>query len=622
MKINKTMKRWIFILIAALAIFLTADLCARERGVKFSGGTDLVSTYVWRGVRESGPAFQPTLTMSAGNFSATAWGSVDFDSTYKEMDLTLAYSLGPVTLSMADLYWTGHADDRYFVFDSRSPHRIEVGASWVVSEKVPVTLSWYTVLFGAADVNDKGERAYASYFEAACPFTVKTVDMKAGVGMVPLERRRDLPHRRPRILRAERLPQCRKIVEDQRDGFDVGRRFHQPDLESGPGRRQLCGRHLLPDVTDGKAGQRSAVSGTDPAFAPRQVQGLHRHERRRGQDLPHAARGPSAARCGRRRPHRLHRNCTAAPKRKPSPKGFRSCPAAGSSTKARSWRRWTRRPSSSPPRDRRRGRTGPTNIEGSENPKRWQDVMQILDAGISVISAVNIQHIEGLNEVVEEITGIEIRERVPDSVLAMADEVVNIDLTADELIARLKAGKIYRPDKIAAALGNFFTQDNLLQLRELALKEVALRVEKKVDSEVTGSETFRRDKLLAVIDSSEKRARRVIRKTARMATHLNAAFTVLYVQGDREADDRIPLARQRYLINNLNLATELGGEARRIRSNAPVESIAGLCREQKINIVCVGRPEFSLFSLLKSAIRLRRLTVRLSRMNIDLFIFS
>ena len=204
-----------------------------------------------------------------------------------------------------------------------------------------------------------------------------------------------------------------------------------------------------------------------------------------------------------------------------------------------------------------------TNIEGSENPKRWQDVMQILDAGISVISAVNIQHIEGLNEVVEEITGIEIRERVPDSVL-----------------------------------------------------------EKKVDSEVTGSETFRRDKLLAVIDSSEKRARRVIRKTARMATHLNAAFTVLYVQGDREADDRIPLARQRYLINNLNLATELGGEVRRIRSNSPVESIAGVCREQKINIVCIGRPEFSLFSLLKSAIRLRRLTVRLSRMNIDLFIFS
>ena len=263
-----------------------------------------------------------------------------------------------------------------------------------------------------------------------------------------------------------------------------------------------------------------------------------------------------------------------------------------------------------------------TNVEGSRNEKRWQDVMDLLDEGINVISAVNIQHIESLNEEVQRVSGIEIRERIPDSVLAMADEVVNIDLTADELIERLKAGKIYRPDKIAAALGNFFTQDNLLQLRELALKEVALRVEKKVDSEVTGSETFRRDKLLAVIDSSEKRARRVIRKTARMATHLNAAFTVLYVQGDREADDRIPLARQRYLINNLNLATELGGEVRRIRSNSPVESIAGVCREQKINIVCIGRSEFSLFSLLKNVVGMRRLIGRLSRMNIDLFIFS
>lgn len=187
-KLDKTMKRWMFILIAVLMLFLTIDLCAQERGVKFSGGTDIVSTYVWRGVYESGPAFQPVLAMTVGNFSATAWGSADFDDNYKEMDLTLAYALGPVTLSVADLYWTGHTapfDDRYFVFDNHSPHRVEVGASWVVSEKVPFTLSWYTILFGAADVNDKGERAYASYFEAAYPFTVKTIEMKAGVGMVP-----------------------------------------------------------------------------------------------------------------------------------------------------------------------------------------------------------------------------------------------------------------------------------------------------------------------------------------------------------------------------------------------------------------------------------------------------
>ena len=263
-----------------------------------------------------------------------------------------------------------------------------------------------------------------------------------------------------------------------------------------------------------------------------------------------------------------------------------------------------------------------TNIEGSANPKRWQDVMQILDAGISVISAVNIQHIEGVNEQVQEITGIEVHERVPDSVLATADEVVNIDLTADELIERLKAGKIYKPDKVPTALSNFFRQENILQLRELALKEVALRVEKKVENEVTEKPTLLHDKLLAVIDSSEKRARRLIRKTARLATHLNSSFIVLYVQSDRETADRIPLANQRYLINNLNLATELGGQIRQVHSNRPVETIVEICREQKINIVCVGRPEFSLFSLLKNVVGMRRLIGRLSRMNIDLYILS
>lgn len=103
-----------------------------------------------------------------------------------------------------------------------------------------------------------------------------------------------------------------------------------------------------------------------------------------------------------------------------------------------------------------------TNVEGSRNEKRWQDVMELLDAGINVISAVNIQHIESLNEEVQEISGIEVRERIPDRVLEEADEVVNIDLTAEELIERLKAGKIYRPEKIELALNNFFKAENIL----------------------------------------------------------------------------------------------------------------------------------------------------------------
>lgn len=193
-KEDKNMKYRIIVIITALAAMLTADLaCAQERkGVQISGGGDLVSSYIWRGVYEAGTSFQPTLTLTAGNFSATAWGSVDFASTsYKEMDLTLAYSLGPVTISLADLYWEGSAASRdlishnYFHFGSDSPHRVEAGINWCVSEKIPITLSWYTVLFGAADVNTKGDRAYASYFEAAYPFSVKSVDMKAGIGMVP-----------------------------------------------------------------------------------------------------------------------------------------------------------------------------------------------------------------------------------------------------------------------------------------------------------------------------------------------------------------------------------------------------------------------------------------------------
>lgn len=153
-----------------------------------------------------------------------------------------------------------------------------------------------------------------------------------------------------------------------------------------------------------------------------------------------------------------------------------------------------------------------TNVEGSRNEKRWQDVMDLLDEGINVISAVNIQHIESVNEEVQGISGIEVKERIPDSVLQEADEVVNIDLTAEELIARLKAGKIYKPEKVSTALNNFFKTENILQLRELALKEVALRVEKKVENEVVTSVGVRHERFLACISSNEKTPRRIIVK--------------------------------------------------------------------------------------------------------------
>lgn len=263
-----------------------------------------------------------------------------------------------------------------------------------------------------------------------------------------------------------------------------------------------------------------------------------------------------------------------------------------------------------------------TNVEGSKNEKRWQDVMDILEAGISVITAVNIQHLEGLNQEVQDIAGIEVKERIPDRVLELADEVVNIDLTADELVKRLKAGKIYKPEKVPMALNNFFKAENILQLRELALKEVALRVEKKVENSVPVNMGVRHERFLACISSHERTPRKVIRKAARLATRYNSKFYVLYVQTPRESIDRIPLANQRYLSNHFKLATELGGEVIQVQSESVSESIVKVCREKQISTVCVGKPSFTLRSVLMSMFQYRTLLNSLSQLNIDLIIIA
>lgn len=263
-----------------------------------------------------------------------------------------------------------------------------------------------------------------------------------------------------------------------------------------------------------------------------------------------------------------------------------------------------------------------TNIEGSKNEKRWQDVFDLLEAGINVISAVNIQHIESLNEEVKDIAGIEVKERIPDRVLEQADEVVNIDLTAEELVSRLKAGNIYKPEKIQMALNNFFKSEHILQLRELALKEVALRVEKKVENEVTENVGVRHEKFLACISSAEKTPRRIIRKTARLATRYNSRFAVLYVQTSREAPDRIALASQRYLINHFKLATDLRGEVIQVQSDDIAGSIIKVCQEQQISTVCIGKPSFHWTSLFCSVWRYRKLLNSLAQLNIDLIILS
>ena len=263
-----------------------------------------------------------------------------------------------------------------------------------------------------------------------------------------------------------------------------------------------------------------------------------------------------------------------------------------------------------------------TNVEGSKNEKRWQDVMEILEAGINVISAVNIQHIESLNEDVKRITNIEVTERIPDNVLRLADEVVNIDLTSDELISRLKEGKIYTEDKIQTALNNFFKSDQILQLRELALKEVASQVVRKVENEVPQQNALRHEKLLACISSNDKRAKIVIRKAARLASYYNGTWYVMYVETPKESPTKIALDKQRHLINNFKMAVELGAEIIKVSSPQITDAILDVVQQKNITTVCIGKPHFNLFKVILSTTIFRRLLNSLSKSKVDLVILS
>ncbi|RZM24138.1 MAG: sensor protein KdpD [Pedobacter sp.] len=263
-----------------------------------------------------------------------------------------------------------------------------------------------------------------------------------------------------------------------------------------------------------------------------------------------------------------------------------------------------------------------TNVNGSKNAKRWQDVVDILEAGISVISAVNIQHLESMNEEIEVITGIPITERIPDKILELADEIVNIDLTADELIDRLKAGKIYDESKIERALNNFFQPERILQLRELALKEVAHHLERKISVEVPKQIKLRPEKFLACISTNHETGKVIIRKTARLASYYRSPWIVLYVQRSAENGDRIKLDLQRHLINNLKLATELGAEVIRLKSEDVTESIIQLAREKEVTTICIGKPHLSLLQVILRTAIFNKLLKSIADTEIDLVILS
>ena len=231
-----------------------------------------------------------------------------------------------------------------------------------------------------------------------------------------------------------------------------------------------------------------------------------------------------------------------------------------------------------------------TNVAGSQHPKRYLEVHDLLLAGINVITAMNIQHLESLHDTVLRATGVDVRERVPDRFVLEADQVVNVDLTAEELRERLRMGKIYPEDRAAAALENFFTENNLNELRELALRETANALDQRPRSGAK-SPTDVSEKIAVFISTNPGTTARLLRAASRMAGRLNREWMAVYVRRKKEDPMRIPSDLQRQFMQNVQLATDLGGSVTVLESEDVCEALLKYCRENDVNLVVLGTTE-------------------------------
>ena len=232
-----------------------------------------------------------------------------------------------------------------------------------------------------------------------------------------------------------------------------------------------------------------------------------------------------------------------------------------------------------------------TNVPGSRNEKRYQDVLNILDAGIHVMTAVNIQHLETLNDAVAKVTGVRVRETVPDTFLERANEVINVDVTVEELRNRLREGKIYRPEKVEQALTNFFRKGNLSTLRELALRAVADEVGEKAASYRAreGLEPAQIPERVMVCMSSNSLAPRVIRTGARIAGRLGSKWYAVYVETPREQPGKIRKDDAEALQQNIRLAESLGATVVRVKAEHPSEGLIAFAQREGITHVIFGQ---------------------------------
>jgi two-component system sensor histidine kinase KdpD len=229
-----------------------------------------------------------------------------------------------------------------------------------------------------------------------------------------------------------------------------------------------------------------------------------------------------------------------------------------------------------------------TNIPGSKHRKRYEDVQDILAAKIDVLSTMNIQHMESIAPTVRAITGVVVRETVPDWVPLMATETVMVDLTPEALQSRMQRGDVYTPDKVSQALKNFFRRGNLIALRELALRQVAEHVDRSLENYMAAKdihETWPVRERLAVCVSANPGAQYLVARAARMARRLDAEFYVVYV----DSGDKLREADQKSLEANLAFAEDLGGTVARLHGRNIADAVAQFVREKHVTQVIFGR---------------------------------
>jgi len=231
-----------------------------------------------------------------------------------------------------------------------------------------------------------------------------------------------------------------------------------------------------------------------------------------------------------------------------------------------------------------------TNVPGSKNAKRYQDVEEILSAGIHVISTLNVQHLESLYETVERATAVKVRERIPDHIVAEADQLVNVDITPEDLRRRLKEGKVYTTERIDTALDHFFKPTNLEQLRELTLRELAAQIDSHRRDPLSAELPSSPDQVMVCLSSRGPNSEALLRYASRLAGRLNRNWYAVYVQTSQERPTRIDAAIQRMLSDTLTLAQQLGATVFTYKGDDIVKTILQFAREYRVGHIVIGTP--------------------------------